>query len=211
VDLSRHADLVATSLTKFISGSGDVMGGALICNPRSPHHAALKAQLRTTDFGALWWEDAARIAELAADFTARMPLHNHGGAVLAARLREHPAIERVWYPQWEDAEAYEKLRRPGAGWGGLISLLPRNAAAWAPRIYDALPICKGPSLGTIYSLACPFTLLAHYKELDWAESCGVSANMIRISVGLEEPDALWERIRPALDDVCDGASGPDEA
>ena len=207
VDLGGHADLIATSLTKFISGSGDVMGGALICNPRSPHYAQLKNQLQATDFGTLWWEDAARVAELAADFADRMPRHNRGGEVLAARLREHPAIERVWYPKWEDAEAYEKLRRPGAGWGGLISLLPRHAAEWAPRIYDALPICKGPSLGTLYSLACPFTLLAHYNELDWAESCGVSANMIRISVGLEEPDALWERLRPAFDGVCKSDAG----
>ena len=206
VDLSRHADLVATSLTKFMSGSGDVMGGALILNPRSPHYAQFKMQLAATDFGTLWWEDAVRIAELAADFTERMPRHNQCGAFLAARLREHPAIERVWYPQWEDAEAYEKLRRPGAGWGGLISLLPRNATEWAPRIYDALPICKGPSLGTVYSLACPFTLLAHYRELDWAESCGVSSHMIRISAGLEDPAELWERMQPAFDGVCSGTS-----
>ena len=46
-------------------------------------------------------------------------------------------------------------------------------------------------LGTTFTLACPFTLLAHYGELDWAESCGVSRYLIRISVGLEEVADLW--------------------
>ena len=46
VDLSGHADLIATSLTKFIAGTGDVMGGALICNPRSPLYAELKPLVR---------------------------------------------------------------------------------------------------------------------------------------------------------------------
>jgi cystathionine gamma-synthase len=41
-------------------------------------------------------------------------------------------------------------------------------------------------------------LLAHYTELDWAESCGVSRYLIRLSVGLEEPEELWQRIEKAL-------------
>ena len=44
----------------------------------------------------------------------------------------------------------------------------------------------------------PFTLLAHYNELDWAESCGVSRYLIQISVGLEEPEDLWQRLNRAL-------------
>jgi len=90
------------------------------------------------------------------------------------------------------------VRRPDGGWGSLITFLPRHAATSSPRIYDRLAVCKGPSLGTIFTLACPFTLLAHYTELDWAESCGVSRHLIRISVGLEDPDALWRRLDAAL-------------
>ena len=68
-----------------------------------------------------------------------------------------------------------------------------------PRPFTiALAVCKGPSLGTVFTLACPFTLLAHYTELDWAESCGVSRYLIRISVGLEDPEELWSRLDRAL-------------
>ena len=40
--------------------------------------------------------------------------------------------------------------------------------------------------------------MAHYRELDWAESCGVPRHLIRLSIGLEHPDELWERIDHAL-------------
>jgi len=47
---------------------------------------------------------------------------------------------------------------------------------------------KGPSLGTNFTLVCPYTLLAHYCELDWAASFGVPGHLIRVSVGLEAPE-----------------------
>ena len=71
----------------------------------------------------------------------------------------------------------------------------------AQPFFDALQISKGPNLGTYFSLCCPFTLLAHYQELDWAESCGVSRHLIRMSVGLEDPDDLIDRIQRALDQL----------
>lgn len=198
IDLGGHADLVATSLTKFIVGTGDAMGGALICNPRSPLYGELKPLVRAQHEELLWGDDAAVLEEQARGFTERMARHNENGLRLAERLRAHPAIERVWYPKWEFSEAYEAVRRPRGGWGALITFLPKNANARSPGLYDRLPVCKGPSLGTVFTLACPFTLLAHYTELEWAEACGVSRYLIRLSVGLEEPDELWRRIEGAL-------------
>jgi cystathionine gamma-synthase len=127
-----------------------------------------------------------------------MRRHNANGLFIAERLRQHPAVGRVWYPKWENREAYEAVRRATGGWGALITFLPKNAATTAPLIYDRMVVCKGPSLGTTFTLACPFTLLAHYTELDWAESCGVSRYLIRLSVGLEEPEELWRRLAQAL-------------
>lgn len=198
VDFSHHADLVATSLTKYIVGTAEAMGGAVIALPRSPFHAELRALLEAHHEELLWGEDARVLEAQARSFPERMPRHNANGLCLAERLRAHPAIERVWYPKWEFQDAYEAVRRPGGGWGGLITFLPRNAAARAPGIYDRLAVCKGPSLGTVFTLACPFTLLAHYTELEWAEACGVSRHLIRLSVGLEDPEALWQRLEAAL-------------
>ncbi len=198
VNLNGHADLIATSLTKYVVGTCDAMGGAVICNPRSPYHAELKASVRARHEELLWGSDAQVLDAQAAGFPERMRRHNENGLRVAERLRAHPAIERVWYPRWEFNEVYEAVRRPGGGWGSLITFLPKHAAVMSPRIYDRLEVCKGPSLGTVFTLACPFTLLAHYTELDWAESCGVSRHLIRLSVGLEDPDDLWRRLETAL-------------
>lgn len=198
VDLGRYADLIATSLTKYVAGTCDVMGGALICNPRSPLYSELKPIVRAQHEELLWGEDAVVLEAQSRNFPHRMLRHNANGLFIAERLRQHPAVERVWYPKWENCEAYEAVRRPTGGWGSLVTFLPKNAETASARIYDALEVCKGPSLGTIFTLACPFTLLAHYTELDWAESCGVSRYLIRISVGLEEPEELWSRVDRAL-------------
>jgi cystathionine gamma-synthase len=200
VDLFGYADLVATSLTKFIAGTGDVMGGALICNPRSELYSELKPLVAEGHEELLFGEDAAVIDAQARSFPERMRQHNASGLLLAERLRRHPAVEKVWYPKWEFSQAYEAVRRPEGGWGALVTFLPKNAETRSPVIYDNLEFCKGPSLGTVFSLACPFTLLAHYTELSWAESCGVPRHLLRISFGLEDPEDLWRRLERALKD-----------
>lgn len=214
VDLGGFADLIATSLTKFIAGTGNVMGGAVICCPRSPWRAQLRALLERVNPEPLRGEDAAVVLEGCRSFPDRMARHNAHGLWIAEQLRRHPAVARVWYPRWECAEAYDSVRRPGGGWGALITFLTHDAARTAPLIYDRLEVCKGPSLGTVFTLACPFTLLAHYQELDWAESCGVPRYLIRLSVGLEDPQELWNRLQRALAAVAPGQTGvsyPDPA
>jgi cystathionine gamma-synthase len=198
VDFGPYADLVATSLTKYIVGTGDAMGGALIANPRSPLYGELKPLTQARHEELLWGEDAAILDAQARTFRERVRKHNQNGLEIAERLRRHPRVERVWYPKWECREAYDVVRRPDGGYGSLITFLPAQAETRAARVYDALAVCKGPSLGTMFTLACPFTLLAHYGELDWAASCGVSPYLIRISVGLEDLDDLWRRLDTAL-------------
>lgn len=198
VDLRGHAALIATSLTKFVAGTGDVMGGALICNPHAPFYRELHTIVAAQHEELLWIEDAQVLEKQARGFPERMQRHNANGLFIAEQLRAHPAVERVWYPKWEFAEAYDAVRRPGAGWGALVTFLPKQAETRSAPIYDRLPVCKGPSLGTVFTLACPFTLLAHYTELDWAEACGVSRHLIRVSVGLENPRELWASTESAL-------------
>lgn len=198
LNLAPHADLITTSLTKYFVGSCDAMGGALICNPRSPYYSELKAAARAQHEELLWGEDAVVLATQSRTFTDRMKHHNANGLFIAEKLRAHPAVARVWYPKWENAAAYEAIRRPEGGYGALLSFLTHHDSRTAPYVFDALEISKGPSFGTTFSLACPFTLLAHFHELDWAKSCGVPRNLIRLGVGLEDPNELWRRLEKAL-------------
>jgi cystathionine gamma-synthase len=73
--------------------------------------------------------------------------------------------------------------------GGLFSLTFTSDAS-SKAFFDALECAKGPSLGTNFTLACPYTLLAHYQELEWAGECGVNKNLVRVSVGLEDEATL---------------------
>ena len=114
-------------------------------------------------------------------------------------LRRNPAVESVYYPAVTDKEMYDRFRRTEGGYGGLLSFVLKNASSTTEPFYDALEITKGPNLGTSFSLCCPFVLIAHYTELDWAETAGASRHLIRISIGLEPAEVLIARIQAAID------------
>jgi cystathionine gamma-synthase len=105
-------------------------------------------------------------------------------------------VARVFHPA--GCPNFRALMRPSSGHGCLLSFELKGGSDKAQRVYDALAVCKGPSLGTTFTLCCPYVLLAHYDELGWAESCGVPSHLLRVSVGLEDPDELWNRFHTAL-------------
>ncbi|MBX3436421.1 MAG: PLP-dependent transferase [Planctomycetaceae bacterium] len=198
VDLASVADVVSTSLTKYFSGVGDVMGGALLLNASSPYFTDLSTLLTGQGEELLWGADLAVLEQNSRDFADRMRGINFGAARLAEFLRSHPRVRRVYAPQFESPAMYQMWQRPEGGYGGLFSLSLHEEASCGPRFFDALRVCKGPNLGMSYTLACPYTILAHYGELDFAESCGMSRYLIRVSVGLEDSDDLSGRFADAL-------------
>jgi cystathionine gamma-synthase len=198
VDLRPYADVLVTSLTKYFTGAGDVLAGALVMNPQSPWFERLQAAVGCEYEPTLWGGDALVLAEYSADFPARVQQINRTAEAICEYCRAHPAVDRVYYPKYIEPDQYAAALRPGGGYGGLFSLLPKNPQRNSPLFYDALPFCKGPNLGTTFSLCCPFTLLAHFDELDWVERCGVSRYLLRFSIGLESPEVLIERLEQAF-------------
>jgi cystathionine gamma-synthase len=198
VDLTPYADIIVTSLTKYFSGVGDVMAGSAVLNGSSPLIDELKRHQRKVYEDRLWAEDAAALERNSRDFEVRMRRINANAETVCEYLRTHPQVQRVYYPKFETPDQYSQVWREGAGYGGLFSLLLKNAPDHSAKFYAALRVSKGPSLGTSYTLACPYVLLAHYKELDWAESLGVSPYLIRVSVGLEDPADLIHRFDQAF-------------
>ncbi|NUM52141.1 MAG: PLP-dependent transferase [Candidatus Hydrogenedentes bacterium] len=201
VDVQPFADIVVTSLTKYFSGVGDVMGGSLVLSTASPFHDVLARHLRRQFEDRLWEEDAAVLEANSRDFVERMQRINANAEQICDVLRTHPKVQHVYFPKFETPDFYKLACHTNAGYGGMFSLVLKGAAANAPRFYDALRVSKGPSLGTNYTLACPYTLLAHFDELDWVESIGVSPHLVRVSVGIEESGDLIGRFEQALDSV----------
>jgi cystathionine gamma-synthase len=111
-------------------------------------------------------------------------------------------VAQIYYPKYNLKDEYLQFatNRANPGYGGLFSIVLHTHQD-AQTFYDLLPIHKGPSLGTNFTLACPYTLLAHYKELDWAAQFGVSPFLIRVSVGTEPIDWLVASFLESLEKV----------
>ena len=127
-----------------------------------------------------------------------------GSPDLSATPASHPTvIKEVFYPKWITSKNYDGCRvrlpsgAPAGGYGGLFSLTFTSASA-SRAFFDALPCYKGPSLGTNFTLACPYTILAHFAELDWAAGFGVEQGLVRVSVGLEDRATLLQGFGAAL-------------
>ena len=202
VDLRPWADVLVTSLTKYFTGVGDVLAGAVVGNPASPWFQRLWDVITDQYEDLLWGGDAVLLEQYSRDFPERMRRINRTAEEVCQFCSRHPAIHRVCYPPNNTPDHFSAARRPDGGYGGLFSLLLKSPQQSAPAFFDALPWCKGPNLGTHFSLCCPFTMLAHFDELDWAEACGVSRYLLRFSVGLEPPELLVDRLQQALDQIC---------
>ena len=193
-----HADLVFSSLTKSFAGRGDVLAGSLVLSHHSPWRDQLAAAARSLrPLAGLADNDLIALDQGSADVIERVHQLNRNTLLMAERLRDHPAVKTVFHPG--ECRHFKALQRPGAGHGCLLSFELKGGTQAARQVYDALAVCKGPSLGTSFTLVCPYVLLAHYEELAWAKRCDVPSHLLRVSVGLEEPQDLWERFLQALE------------
>lgn len=200
VDALKFADVVTGSLTKWVSGEGDVMAGVAAVRADSPLAAAICESLAAdaTECSPLYIADAEVLLSNLKGYTKRMKTVNANAQELASWLANHPAVSQVWHPSLTTRENYDAVRRRGGGYGGLLSFVLKNPKK-TPKVYDALKLSKGPSFGTPFTLVCPYTMLAHYSELEWAEGCGVPATLLRVSCGLEASEVLISAFGEALD------------
>ena len=192
------ADILVTSLTKFFSGAGNVMGGAVVIQPENQLGLFILEEFQKQYEDTLWSEDANILEKNSRDFSQRITRINDTTEKLCDYLHNHAQVNKLFYPKFVTQRDYDSFKKIGAGYSGVFSIVLENPTQTTTKFFDSLQISKGPSLGTNYSIACPYTILAHYDEIDFAESCGVSKYLIRVSVGLEEPDDLISRFQNAL-------------
>jgi cystathionine gamma-synthase len=200
VDALRFADIVTGSLTKWVSGVGDVMAGMAAIRGDSPFAAVMCGAMGTDamENSPLYIGDAEVLLSNLKGYSKRMNTVNATGLELAGWLAEHPAVANVWHPSITNRQNYDAVRRAAGGYGGLFSFVLKNPKK-TPKVYDALRLCKGPSFGTPFTLVCPYVMLAHYQELDWAEACGVPARLLRVSCGLEPAGVIQSALAEALE------------
>lgn len=175
---------------------------SLILNTNSQHYDALKKVL-DDDYEDIYYpEDAVYLERNSRDYRHRIKRVNDNAYDLTEYLYSRSlesstspsdttpkALKKVYYPRYMTPELYRQSQRFPAlgkgGFGGLFSVTFVSEDA-SRAFYDTLGCAKGPSLGTSFTLASPYTILAHYLELDWAEEFGVERGLVRISVGQED-------------------------
>ncbi|KAJ7598853.1 pyridoxal phosphate-dependent transferase [Mycena floridula] len=214
VEILGFADIVVSSLTKIFSGSGNVMGGSLVLNPQGRYYADLKAHMNDNYTDFYFDQDAIFMERNSRDFQERSKLIDFNAETICDFLRSRslaggsPAsvIKDVFYPKYITPENYDRCRikgkgstgDKGGGFGGLFSVTFKTLSA-SRAFFDTLSCYKGPSLGTNFTLACPFVVLAHFTELEWAAQYGVEEGLVRVSVGLEDTNRLLSIFKTALE------------
>ncbi|RAL08422.1 cystathionine gamma-synthase [Aspergillus homomorphus CBS 101889] len=203
INVLPSADIVVSSLTKIFSGDSNVMGGSAVLNPHGHYYHSLRETYAREYEDNVWAEDVVFLERNSRDFASRIEKINRTTEVVAELLLNSPRVKNVYYPKFNPSQPlYEAFRTQNGGYGGLFSVTFHSTAE-ATAFFDQLEVHKGPSLGTNFTLSCPYTLLAHYGELEWANSFGIEFGLVRISVGLEEESDLCNRIQQALKAVSD--------
>jgi cystathionine gamma-synthase len=166
--LDEGADVVLHSATKYLTGSHDALLGATVT--RDPEQSARLRELRGNAGIVAAPDAAAALVRGLGTLDARMARHTETAAELARRLAEHPAVSRVRYP----------------GFSGLISFDVED-----PRTVETSTslILNATSLGGARS-----TMESRHR---W-EGDRIPAGLLRLSVGLEDAEALWADLEQAL-------------
>ena len=191
------SDMVFTSLTKIFSGSGDILAGSLVINPKSKWLDKFKKVLDNICLPELSVNDLISLEKASRDVEQRVSLQNFNCLELKKRLENHCAIKKVYHP--ENCNNFNSIMKVNGGYGCLLSFELKDGLDQTIRFYNSLQISKGPSLGTQFTIVCPYVQLAHYNELDWAAKFGVPPYLIRVSVGCEDIKHLWDKFARALE------------
>lgn len=193
--LALGADLVVHSTTKYLGGHSDVIGGAIVGNDQATYEIL---KFHQNAAGAVpgpfdCWLTLRGIKTLA----LRMERHSANARAVAEYLRDHEAIERVFYPGLPDHPGHDVARRQMRDFSGMVSFTVRAGYEIAAEIVKRTRVFRlAESLGGVESL------IEHPGRMTHASVAGTGAavadNLIRLSVGIEHVDDLIADLRQAL-------------
>lgn len=192
------ADIVVHSATKYIGGHGDVVAG-LAAGP-----AQVMAEIRRTtlkNFGGIISPfDAWLLLRGLKTLHIRMQRHSENALRVARFLEQHPMVMRVYYPGLESAPHHELARRQMDGFGGIMSFEVMGGIAAGRALLNAVRLCT-----VAVSLGDTDTLIQHPASMTHAvvppearAAAGITDGLIRLSVGLEDPEDIIADLDQAL-------------
>ncbi|HMO59837.1 MAG TPA: cystathionine gamma-synthase [Roseiflexaceae bacterium] len=194
--LELGADLVLYSTTKYMAGHSDVVGGALVLNDEALYQR-LKF-LQNAAGGVPGPFDCWLVLRGLKTLALRMRAHEAGALAVARFLESHPAVAEVIYPGLESHPQHELARRQMHGFSGMISFIPRGGLDAANAIVTRTRLFTlAESLGGVESLIELPAAMTHASVA--GSPLEVPAELVRLSVGIEDAADLIDDLRRALD------------
>jgi cystathionine gamma-synthase len=194
--LDLGADFVVHSTTKYLGGHSDVIGGALVL--KDERHAVDLAFNQNATGAVPGPFDAWLTLRGVKTLAARMDRHCANAARVAQALADHPAVAAVLYPGLPGHPGHEVAKSQMRDFGGMVSF---RLAAGEEK---AVEVCGRTALFTLgESLGGVESLIEHPARMTHASTAGspleVPPDLIRLSVGIEDPDDLLADLYQALD------------
>ncbi|MAU27107.1 MAG: cystathionine gamma-synthase [Muricauda sp.] len=197
--LEMGADIVMHSATKYLGGHSDVVVGALVVNDKE---LAEKLYFIQNASGAVCGPmDSFLTLRGIKTLHVRMQRHCENGEAIANYLRNHPKIEKVYWPGFEDHPNHAIAKSQMSGFGGMISFIPKGGTFEdAVNIVEKLQVFTlAESLGGVESLAGHPASMTHASiPKAEREKSGVVDALIRLSVGIEDVDDLIADLGQAI-------------
>jgi cystathionine beta-lyase/cystathionine gamma-synthase len=194
------ADLVVHSTTKFLNGHSDSVGGIVVAT-RDDHVEWLKF-VQNAEGAILGPMDSWLVLRGTKTLPIRMERHNANAQTLAEFLAAHPRVRHVHYPGLPSHPQHDLARRQMRGFGGLISLQLGSLDNARIVLNSVRLMALAESLGGVETLIShPATMTHGSVPAERRQQIGITDDLVRISVGIEDIDDLIADISQALDRV----------
>jgi len=193
------ADLVIESATKYLGGHNDVIGGVL-AGPKET--LSMLWEWRRNLGGSLDPFAAYLIIRGLKTLRLRVAEHNRSAQLIAEWLEKHPTVKKVHYPGLRSSHYHERASQLMGGFGGVVSFEVGNGEK-AMRLLRSLSFIKtAPSLGGAETLITHPVSSSHKSiGVDERRELGITDGLLRLSVGLEEPEDILADLEGALQKI----------
>jgi cystathionine gamma-synthase len=198
--LEFGVDLVIHSATKYLGGHNDLLAGVTL----GSHQLLEDLNKLQRMIGATPGPVTCFLLERGLKtFPLRMEHHNHAGLQVAQALEKHRKIEKVWYPGLKSHPDYAVAKKQMRGCGSVITFLVKGGDRETRKFIDSLELFLiTPSLGGSESLVTQMATMSFFDyPPEHRQSIGMVDNLVRVALGLEDPDDLIADLYQALDRI----------
>jgi cystathionine beta-lyase/cystathionine gamma-synthase len=196
--LALGADAVLHSVTKYLNGHSDVVGGILLTSDEELHEQLRFLQNAAGAVPGPW--DCWLVLRGTKTLHLRMRQHEENAAAIVRLLAGHAGIGKLFYPGLESHPGHELAKQQQTGFGGMVSLDVGSLERAQQFVSQLHLFTLAESLGGVESLVCHPASMTHAAvPKDDRDRIGVTDGLVRLSVGVEDADDLVADVERALD------------